>query len=692
MWVAYSERPLRPDELCQALGVEVGSKDLNGEDIPMIGTIMSCALGLVTVDSSSSTVRFVHFTLQEYILATPALFQSPHSMIAEVCLTYLDFECIRNLSPTLSSPPPTAPFLDYASCHWGAHARREISKSAIPLVLKLLDRFDAHIACKLLLLNEPREWQPFGTRGYPMGFTGLHGGVILGVLELLVSLFDIKKWDINATDLRGRTALAWAVRKGFDKDVKILLEQEGIGPDISDNGGRSPFSWALECGHSETVRMLLDRNYVNPNNTDKSGRTLFSWAIDRGSEKTMEMLIQWRNFNPDAANDSGLTALSLAVMYGEERIVQMLLRRSDVNPNLTDESGQTPLSWAARYESVEIVELLLERRDLIPDIADESGRTPLSWAAGNSRPEIVESLLMRNDVNPDAVDEDGRRPLSWAVVGLVDETYINLDKEGRNYLDNQFDSGFECAMVAWMLLERNDVNPDAVDKSGRTPLSWAASYGRKGIVRALLERSDVTPDTPDERGRTPLLWAVMYGHAEVVKMLLERNNINPDAADGDGRTPLSWAAESGYEGIAEMLLHRGDVNPGAADTSGRTPLSWAVTYKQKGIVDMLLGLKGVNLDAADGGSQELLLLSDMFGHLEVVDMLERNDVNPDSIDENCRTIFPQAAGNGYGRVVRLLEGPQGPIGKSLLNGELSGPFRAGTPLLLEPPLKRIRRI
>ena len=34
MWVLYSERPLRVEELCHALGVEIGSADLDLENIP----------------------------------------------------------------------------------------------------------------------------------------------------------------------------------------------------------------------------------------------------------------------------------------------------------------------------------------------------------------------------------------------------------------------------------------------------------------------------------------------------------------------------------------------------------------------------------------------------------------------------------------------------------------------------------
>jgi len=92
MWVSHSERPLRVDELCHALGVEEGSSDLNIRNIPRIETLLTCSLGLVTVEKSSSTVRLIHYTLQEYLSHNPNSFLSPHLMIAEVCLAYLSFD------------------------------------------------------------------------------------------------------------------------------------------------------------------------------------------------------------------------------------------------------------------------------------------------------------------------------------------------------------------------------------------------------------------------------------------------------------------------------------------------------------------------------------------------------------------------------------------------------------------------
>ena len=110
IWVMHSERPLRAEELCRALGVEIGSTNLDPEKVPALRTLIPSCLGLVTVEASSSTVRLVHFTLQEYLSSDPTLFHNPHSTIAEVCLAYLNFGCVRDLSPTLYSAPQERPF------------------------------------------------------------------------------------------------------------------------------------------------------------------------------------------------------------------------------------------------------------------------------------------------------------------------------------------------------------------------------------------------------------------------------------------------------------------------------------------------------------------------------------------------------------------------------------------------------
>jgi len=116
--------------------------------------ILACTLGLVTVEKFSSTPRLIHYTLQEFLSHNPNLFLNPHSMIAEVCLTYLNFLRVKVISPTRPSVSGSLAFAEYSSLHWGTHARRETTEGVTTLALKLLDGYDQHISSKLVYLHE----------------------------------------------------------------------------------------------------------------------------------------------------------------------------------------------------------------------------------------------------------------------------------------------------------------------------------------------------------------------------------------------------------------------------------------------------------------------------------------------------------------------------------------------------------
>ena len=232
MWVLYSERPLRAEELCRALGVEIGSTDLDPENVLVLRTLVASCLGLVTVEASSFTVRLVHFTLQEHLASDPTLFHSPHSAIAEVCLTYLNFGPVRDLSPTVLSAPSTMPLLEYASLCWWKHTRMGLTENVKILALRLLDRFEKHISSELLLFHDQnipwRVWIDWVGQREVTGFTGLHGVAFFGTVEIAKAVLDMKEWDVNAADYMGSTALIWAVIRGHTEVVKMVLEREDV--------------------------------------------------------------------------------------------------------------------------------------------------------------------------------------------------------------------------------------------------------------------------------------------------------------------------------------------------------------------------------------------------------------------------------------------------------------------------------
>ena len=583
MWVLYAERPLRAKELCHALGVEIGSADLDPNNVPTIRTLLASCLGLVTVEVSSSTVRLVHFTLQEHLLSDPTLFHNPHSTIAEVCLTYLNFGCISALPPTFWSAPQTMPLVEYASCYWGSRTKMELTENVKILALKLLDRFDKHISAQLLLLhyNENRGSGPYFPRwGGPRGFTGLHGVSFLGIVEIVTNVLEVKKWDINASDCMGMTALIWAARNGYKEVVKILLEQGDVNPDQPDTTyGRTPLLWAAESGHEGIVKMLLEREDVNPDRADTFyGRTPLSWAAQRGHEEVVKMFWEREGIDPDQADTKyGRTPLSWAAESGTEGVVKMLLEREDVNPDQPDTNcGQTPLSWAAKSGNEGVVKMLLEREDVNPDQPDTNyGQTPLSLAAENGHHGVVKMLLEREDVNPERADTKyGWTPLRWAAASR---------HEG----------------VAILLLERKDVDPNQKFNRGRTSaFTWTAQNGYEGVVKVLLEREGVNPDQPDtEYGRTPLAWAAKNGHGGMVKILLERQDVCATALDYNKETPLSLALSGGHDEVVRIL--RDNANSHTTDRSGHASLSPPAGRGDERAVDMESRIYDSNISTID---------------------------------------------------------------------------------------------
>ena len=377
MWVLYSERPLRAEELCHALGVEIGSVELDPENVPVLRTLLAACLGLVTIEASSSTVRLVHFTLQEYLSSDPTLFHSPHSAIAEVCLTYLNFGCVRDLSPTLDSAPSTMPLLEYSSYYWGDHARKGITENVKILALRLLDRFDEHISAKLMLLrhNEDRSsGLDFDRVGRS---TGLHAVAFFGIVEIVATVLDMKEWDVNATDSMGSTALTWAARGGHEEIVKALLERADVSPDLADSSGQTPLMWAARIGCAGAVKALLERKDVNPDPVDSAGRTPLMWAASIGCEGAVKALLE-QDVNPDPVDSSGRTPLSWMAGEGCEGAVKALLERNDVNHDLADFNGRTPLLWATLKKDERVVKLFLERRYLVPEEAAIGQVSPVS--------------------------------------------------------------------------------------------------------------------------------------------------------------------------------------------------------------------------------------------------------------------------------------------------------------------------
>jgi len=413
-WVSHSERPLKAQELCHALAVEVGTTDLNVHNVASMRPLLSCTLGLIIVDEQISTVRLVHFTLQEYLSAHPTLFITPHSVMAEICLTYLNFR-----STSLNTITSTTPSLPYSSCYWGFHARKEITEGVKPLALRHLKRDATHISADILLREEAADFLSWGDchdgiRPDLRGFTGLHCIAYMGITEIAIAMIDMERWDLNGRDLNGATPLIWTIQYGNFALANVLLEQEGIDTTLSDNHGLTPLTHAAKVGQEGLVKLFKARGEVDPNSRDLSGRTPLFHAARSGHAGVVAILLGREDICPDSPYVFSQTPLSLAAKSGHEGVVKILLERGNVNPDSSHKSGRTPLSHSAQWGEERVVKMLLGREDVNPDSSNRDGRTPLSYAVESGHEGVVKTLLERGNVNPNSSGRIGWTPLSYA--------------------------------------------------------------------------------------------------------------------------------------------------------------------------------------------------------------------------------------------------------------------------------------
>jgi len=465
MWVSHAERPLRINELCHALAVEMEATHIDLENVRPLDTVLGSCFGLAVVDKETSTIRLIHYTLQEY-LSRPGALPDAHRTLSQTCLTYLNYDQVKRLPADNVSNLGHMPFLEYSSLHWGRHAKIELSDHAKFLALDLLSRYDNHIA-STILFNEIRGYRASQTTHHL--FTGLHCASYFGIDEMVAALIEGQGSDINQGECTGATPLILAAQEGNQGVVSLLLAQDGINPDKPDNSGRTPLSRASRSGHEGAVRLLLARDDVNP---DKPG-------------------------------NYGGTPLWGAASNGREGVVRLLLERDDVNPDKPDNYGRTPLWGASRWGREEAAKLLLARGAVNPDGPDNNGRTPLRSASSNGHEGVVRLLLARDDVNPDKPDNDGGTPLLWA---------------SRN--------GHEG--VVRLLLSRDAIKPDKPDNDCSTPLQGASRNEHEEVVRPPVSRDSITPDEPDNDHITPFQCAPGNTHEGVVRSTVTQGNDTPE--------------------------------------------------------------------------------------------------------------------------------------------------------------------
>jgi ankyrin repeat protein len=612
-----AKRPFWTRELQHAMMIEDGDAELDHDAILEVEDILAVCAGLITIDKNSGTVRFVHYTTQEYLQRTQDLWlPGARIEIARTCLNYMllrEFASGRcNTDEDTSERTGKYTFICYAAAYGFSHMELVLQKEPtiqVPLLSLLTDPERIEVLWQMASENYWLDRFDFLAFWYER-LTTAQWISHLGLMHLAkFGIVNGVNFDPETDSVEG-SPLKLAASAGHMSMVELLLDHN-----VAINRGRSrPLDVAARGGHDLVVRLLLKHGaIIDPDNT-------LSDAVTGGHEPSIQLLLD-NGADIDAGHDAPLLRATYSIS-SQSSIVHLLLQN---NARVDPKSGslRTPLSYAAEDGQNPIVRLLLQYHAVVDD-QDCAGRTPLSYAASQSPGpdtaigndcEILIQLLLDHNADVNIVDKMDRSPLSFAA---------RRPHEG-------------CLRL---LLNAGAV-VDCRDNSGRTPLSYAAEKGLISNVQLLLEhQADI--ESASNRGWTPLLYAVRRGHDSTVRLLLKGFAIT-DSQSSFGATSLSLAADTDHDSTLSInhFLFQPGAFVDAKGNKGRTALSYAAGKTSSTILRCLIG-HHASLDTQCDDGRTPLSYAAGAGRLRAVKLLLKKGADPNIVDHRGESALSYA--------------------------------------------------
>ncbi|KAJ6152950.1 hypothetical protein N7497_007269 [Penicillium chrysogenum] len=579
-WVLYALRPLTVAELRSAVGDDVveSSRPMSFEHSLLVKTA-----GLLAVEATSGTVRFVHRTAKEYLdgSASRVFFPNAQKNMAEACLTAISQD--------------DKGFLDYAATYWGHHARHvDDEEMTIQVLIKTFLN-------KLLWRRPPLNYSAEKSKGipsemgigqYPTDWSGLHLLAFLGIPGKSQRLIE-QGANVNAQDNSlGLSPLHCAALQGNDDMVAFLLDM-GAKENAVTADGRTALHLATERGHRKCIKLLF-AHHADSKIADRNGATCLHVAVGTAmDEATIPLLVKHKVDLNFQNTQTGNTALHLAVEWKRPRIILFLLEKGakiDVGNN----EGLTPLQLAANTDNCEAISLLLQRCAYV-EARSLAGPTALQYAAWKGHWTAFDLL----------------------VIGGAD---INVwNKQGETLLHEQARYS-KSTSIASKLLD-GGANIEARTSQGYTPLQCAAVGLNKTMFNFLLDR-DAKIDVETAKGET-LLHITPPANQDCLDILKTalKEGMSVSATSSQGWTPLHQAVYTGTgaldlasdrtaEYIQLLISHGASVNDCSASKSAETPLHLAAMapIPRPSLIELLIKL-GASINAVTNEGKTALHLA-----------------------------------------------------------------------------------
>ncbi|EES05079.1 hypothetical protein SORBI_3004G148900 [Sorghum bicolor] len=185
-----------------------------------------------------------------------------------------------------------------------------------------------------------------------------------------------------------------------------MVEELHTDVDASDDKGDTPLAYAIQGGTVDTVQYLLDHD-ANPDKPIGKGSTPLHLAAAGGNCEMLKALLS-KGANVDSLSDTG-TPLHVAAYCKQDGAMKILLDHG-ADYNKVFNTLCTPLFVSLTSRSLECVKLLIKAG---ADVKGVGTVTPLIVAVNNGLTDFYNCLLEAG-ADPDVRDDFGHLPIELA--------------------------------------------------------------------------------------------------------------------------------------------------------------------------------------------------------------------------------------------------------------------------------------
>ncbi|KAK1472191.1 hypothetical protein CABS01_04834 [Colletotrichum abscissum] len=678
LWITNSRRPLSKMELLEALSLKLKRNGIKSSQ-RLKSDYQICRQCEDLINETGGFYYLIHGSLEDYLSSNSAglsdyvaLQSQAHDIIAEACLSYLnfdDFQKTRTLVPSeVVRLQQQYPLLHYTSSQWGGHYKQATllgsrGSEIRRLSLELLSVENlVHLCLKVINSHELAPEYLFPVENYfDRKPTAVHLICALDLRSLagsiprcvdLIDHFDHIGWAPiqYALHFHNKDMCIWILDTIQERqDKQALIDQL-----VSDR--YCLLHHVVHRDWDDALRQLLSFN-CDPDVRDRHGETPLHCAIQSGCHRSFEMLLA-AGADMTIESNNGTTPLIEAVDSGELKFVKEILDRITAR----DSGRASPPNWKIQPENVQrlelidhsrhngenafllscalgpgsMVELLLQHGANIKALnADPGGETGLHLACTQGHRDVVDVLLSRCEAPElvNAEDFEGLTPLHKTIFCQDLVIAIKLLRHGAqpNHVFKNRCTPLMLSILggAYEIAEALivDYKVDALSQTPyHTPLHWAADVGWSQILKIIPNLSIWYQN--QHRKHTPLHQAAMQNQIEFMKEFIDLTSTTClFPLDESGRTPLHTAARGGAIDAVELLLKTEPTSLHLRDDNQFLPLHFSA-YEGHLSCTKLLVVAG-NINERDIHGCTPLWHACKSGHEDIVQhLLEQNaDMN-----------------------------------------------------------------